>query len=210
MDSKIIYDEIKVTRGIDPGPTFSRDLKVLTSFSVDKFSSLLTHVLGLYLSDEPIDAETFKKWIKKFGDTEARVNSVTNLSLFLLRKAVRFELTKEDFENDLDKLGLVSHKEPLINAFNQFQDKIKLKVDQTKYSFNNEVKGCEWRLDKTIKVSAGQSYDEEPIAFINFLYDKSNGDQKEITFESDMKTLKAIIKNLENCLNEGEKWATKK
>ena len=72
-------------------------------------------------------------------------------------------------------------------------DKILAKSQQTKLTFNPELRGCEWRLDKPIKVSAGQPYDDELIAILNFTYENAEGKLKSVSFETDLKMLKALL-----------------
>lgn len=206
----IQFEEIKLTSGVDQSQSFIRDLNVIKSMSKDNFSKLIDYIFELWIQDEPIDSETVKKWIEdNIGENQAKVKSATNLTFFLLRKAVLKNLTNDEFDRDLNNLKLDIHKQYLVNLFNKNKTKIKEKIEQTKLYFHKRFAGCEWRLDKPLKVSAGKPY-EELIATIKFACISKDGDSESLSFESDIDMLKAIVNNLENCLKEAEKWETKK
>jgi len=131
---------------------------------------------------------------------------VSQLTLFMLGKAVENELTKEEFENDLDNLGLDIHKEYLINTYINSKDKIKAKIEEKELLFNNSLKNCVWKLNRPVKVSYGKLLSELNVT-IKIYYKDINNKSDSITLETDVNKLKLLVKDLQNCLNEATKVA---
>lgn len=205
----IPYEKIKLLKGIKQEPGFIRDINVIKSISPEKYSKIIDYVLEPFLKNEPMDSEAFNNWIKDLGESKEKVASAWDMTRFLFGKAVYNELTKEDFESDLENLGLGAHKEYLVNKYVNTKDKFKSKFQEREIRFHNKLESCEWRLDSPIKVSFGKPY-TELIVTINISYNTQDGESESISLEGDINSLRYLVNKLENCLEEAAKWQIKK
>jgi hypothetical protein len=204
------YEKIKVVKGVKQDSVFIRDLNVIRSMSSEKYSELLDFYFELYFKNEPIDFEFLKDKAKDIEETMAKAKSAIDLTIFIFKNAVKYDLTEEEFKEDLDNLRLDVHAKYLVNCFTKYKNKFEEKEKEKKVQFLSELVGCEWRLERQIGLSYGMK-SEDLVATVKFVFFKvdGNGSTDNLTLETNIDMLKSIVMTLEDCLDEAAKCQTK-